>query len=60
MEQRQFGFTGLKVSVIGFGAGHIDENDTNEKSVEKLLNSAVDMGITLFDTARVMGLQKKG
>jgi aryl-alcohol dehydrogenase-like predicted oxidoreductase len=59
MEQRQFGFTGLKVSVIGFGAGHIDENDTNEKSVEKLLNSAVDMGITLFDTARGYGASEE-
>jgi aryl-alcohol dehydrogenase-like predicted oxidoreductase len=59
MEQRQFGFTGLKVSVIGFGAGHIGDNDTNEKSVEKLLNSAVDMGITLFDTARGYGASEE-
>jgi aryl-alcohol dehydrogenase-like predicted oxidoreductase len=53
MEKRQFGLTGLEVSVVGFGAGHIDGID--EKSVEKLLNTAVDLGITLFDTARGYG-----
>ena len=57
MEKRQFGLTGLEVSVVGFGAGHIDGVD--EKSVDKLLNTAVDMGITLFDTARGYGASEE-
>jgi aryl-alcohol dehydrogenase-like predicted oxidoreductase len=52
MEIRQFGFTGLKVSALGFGAGHIGDYNLDEKSIIKLLNSAVDLGINLFDTAR--------
>jgi aryl-alcohol dehydrogenase-like predicted oxidoreductase len=52
MEKRQFGNTGLEVSVIGFGAGHIGDYKSDEKSIDKLLNTAVDMGVILFDTAR--------
>jgi len=55
MEKRQFGLTGLEVSIIGFGAGHIGDNNSDEKAVEKLLNTAVDLGVTLFDTARGYG-----
>ena len=59
MEIRQFGLTGLGVSVIGFGAGHIGGNESDEKSVENLLNTAVDLGVTLFDTARGYGASEE-
>ena len=52
MELRQFGFTGLKVSALGFGAAHIGDYNLDEKSISKLLNTAVDLGVNLFDTAR--------
>jgi aryl-alcohol dehydrogenase-like predicted oxidoreductase len=55
MEQRQFGFTGLKVSALGFGAGHIGDSNADEKQINKLLNTAVDLGINLIDTARGYG-----
>ena len=55
MEQRVFGKTGLKVSVLGFGAGRIGGDELSEKEVETLLNAAADLGITLFDTARSYG-----
>jgi aryl-alcohol dehydrogenase-like predicted oxidoreductase len=55
MELRQFGFTGIKVSALGFGAGHIGDYNSDEKIINKLLNTAVDLGITLFDTARGYG-----
>jgi aryl-alcohol dehydrogenase-like predicted oxidoreductase len=55
MELRQFGFTGLKVSALGFGAGHIGDYNSDEKVIKKLLNTAVDLGVTLFDTARGYG-----
>ncbi len=58
MEQRQLGDSGLFSSSIGFGTwemsttmyGHID---VKEASVA--VNSAIDHGITLFDTAEVYG-----
>ena len=59
MEKRQFGHTGLKVPVIGFGAGHIGDDNADEKSIDHLLNAAVDMGITFFDTARGYGASEE-
>jgi aryl-alcohol dehydrogenase-like predicted oxidoreductase len=52
---RDFGFTGLKVSAVGFGAGKIGGKDLSDKKVDKLLNSVLDMGINLIDTARSYG-----
>ncbi len=59
MDKRQFGLTGLEVSAIGFGAGHIGDYKSDEKEVEQLLNTAVDMGIILFDTARGYGASEE-
>ena len=51
--------TGLKVSVLGFGAGHIGSEDFPEKEVESLLHQVLDSGITLIDTARAYGFRKR-
>src|ERR1035437_1577658 len=59
MELRQFGFTGLKVSALGLGAGHIGDYNADEKSVDKLLNTAVDLGVNLIDTARGYGASEE-
>jgi len=59
MEYRDFGNTGIKVSVLGFGAGHIGSEEMDEKGAEKLLNTVLDLGITLIDTARAYGLSEK-
>jgi len=59
MEKRNFGTTGIKVSALGFGAGQIGAHQLDEKSAEHILNSAVDLGITLFDTARGYGLSEE-
>ncbi|HEX6160487.1 MAG TPA: aldo/keto reductase, partial [Thermoanaerobaculia bacterium] len=56
MNRRPFGSTGLAVSEVGFGAGHIGEPSMSEDEVGQLLNALVDEGITLFDTARSYGL----
>ena len=58
MEQRQLGDSGLYTSAIGFGTwemsttmyGHIDVGEAAQA-----VNSAIDHGITLFDTAEVYG-----
>ena len=49
---RAFGNTGLKVSALGFGAGEIGDYAISEKESEKILNSVLDLGINLIDTAR--------
>jgi aryl-alcohol dehydrogenase-like predicted oxidoreductase len=53
VERRAFGSTGLTVSSVGFGAGHLEKLGAAECSA--LLNAAVDAGITLFDAARSYG-----
>jgi aryl-alcohol dehydrogenase-like predicted oxidoreductase len=52
MIYRDFGNTGFKVSALGFGTGQIGDFNLAEKQVEQLLNSALDLGINLIDTAR--------
>jgi aryl-alcohol dehydrogenase-like predicted oxidoreductase len=54
--RRNFGNTDLKVSVLGFGAGHIGDARMEESYVDKLLNEVLDSGVTLIDTARGYGL----
>lgn len=58
MEYRNFGDSNLKTSVIGFGGwpmgkGHYGSFDEDE--VVRAIHSAIDNGITLFDTAAVYG-----
>ena len=54
MKLRPLGRTGLEVSEVGFGAMHFD-GLTDEAAVGALLNGALDLGITLIDTARGYG-----
>lgn len=51
MEQRAFGKTGLKVSVLGFGGSEIGYQDATQKVAGKILGSALDAGINVIDTA---------
>lgn len=58
MEHRSLGASGVETSVIGFGAwvlgldwwGHVDDDQARS-----LVHRALDLGITLFDTADVYG-----
>lgn len=56
---REFGRTGLQVSALGFGAGHIGDPNISERDVERLLHTALDAGITLIDTARGYGVSEE-
>lgn len=49
MQYRRFGKTGLEVSEVGLGAGNIGY--VSEAQAEQVLNTAIDMGVTLIDTA---------
>jgi len=55
VEQRVFGNTGLSVSALGFGGGQAGGPELTEDEAGTLLNRAVDLGITLIDTARGYG-----
>lgn len=59
MEYRQFGHSGLNVSLLGLGAGQIGDARLSESDVAHLLHFAVDQGITLLDTARGYGLSEE-
>ena len=59
MQQNAFGNTGLKVSALGFGAGQIGAESQNEAEVGTFLNTVLDCGITLIDTARGYGLSEE-
>ncbi len=57
MEYRRLGRTGLDVSRVGFGAWAIgaDWGDVSDADALAALNTAIDEGITFFDTADVYG-----
>ena len=59
MDQRPFGGTGLDVSVVGLGAGQVGEADVTEAQAAELLNGALDLGVTLVDTALSYGLSEE-
>jgi aryl-alcohol dehydrogenase-like predicted oxidoreductase len=52
---RELGHTGLQVTPLGFGGGHIGDPAMDEARVEALLRTAVELGVVLFDTARSYG-----
>jgi myo-inositol catabolism protein IolS len=54
VEYRQLGSTGLTVSAIGYGCwemGNPDYGSTEESEIVAAVNRAIDLGVTLFDTA---------
>lgn len=59
LEQRPFGNTGIEVSIVGLGAGQIGESDVTEAEAAEVLNGALDLGVTLIDTAASYGLSEE-
>jgi aryl-alcohol dehydrogenase-like predicted oxidoreductase len=57
MEQRVLGRTGRPVSVVGLGTWQLgaDWGDVSEDDALKVLRTAVESGVTFFDTADVYG-----
>tara|TARA_B100000401_G_scaffold306454_1_gene210882 strand:+ start:2181 stop:3167 length:987 start_codon:yes stop_codon:yes gene_type:complete len=57
LEQRQIGNTDLVVSALGFGTWEMGSTygEIDVKEASHAVNSAIDHGITLFDTAEVYG-----
>src|SRR5215469_3945354 len=70
MEQRDFGRTGLKVSVLGWGAAEIGFENSSDQMVDTILGVGSSAGINVIDTAecymnseaklgRVLGARRK-
>jgi len=51
MEKRRLGKTDLEVTVLGFGGSEIGYHRVPQDSVDRLLNSALDAGLNVIDTA---------
>src|SRR5437667_351552 len=51
MEKRRLGRTGLRVSVLGFGGSEIAYEGASQATVDRLLGSALEAGLNVFDTA---------
>jgi len=51
MEKRQYGRTGMNVSMLGFGGAEIGFQGATVQEADKLLGSALDAGLNLIDTA---------
>src|SRR5687768_18389225 len=51
MNTTTFGRTGLKVSVLGFGAAPIGFLKTEQDRVASMLNRMLDRGVNVIDTA---------
>ena len=56
---RPYGTTGMRLSLLGFGAGHIGSPDFTEIECEAFLHGLLDAGVTLVDTARGYGLSEE-
>ncbi|NVI98853.1 aldo/keto reductase [Myxococcus sp. AM009] len=59
MERRPLGRTGLQVSVLGFGAGHVGGPALAEAEAAALLHGVLDAGINLIDTAPGYGASEE-
>jgi aryl-alcohol dehydrogenase-like predicted oxidoreductase len=57
--ERAFGNQGFSVPVLGLGAANIGDPALSAAQVGALLDRALDLGITLIDTARSYGLSEQ-
>ena len=51
IEYRTLGKTGIRVSALGFGGSEIGYQEVAQRTVDKILGTALDAGINLIDTA---------
>jgi len=55
MQQRPLGATGLTVSELALGAGPLGDDRIDDATAERLIRGALDLGVTLIDTAPSYG-----
>jgi aryl-alcohol dehydrogenase-like predicted oxidoreductase len=54
MEYRHLGRSGLKVSLIGLGCNNLGRS-VDQKATNAIINTCLDLGVTLFDCADIYG-----
>jgi aryl-alcohol dehydrogenase-like predicted oxidoreductase len=60
MRTRPFGATGLAVSELGLGAGPLGDPDAlDDAAAERLVHAALELGVTLLDTAPSYGCSEQ-
>jgi aryl-alcohol dehydrogenase-like predicted oxidoreductase len=59
MEQRRLGRSGLSVSLIGLGCNNFGGR-TDKEAARKVIDKAIDAGITFFDTADIYAMGNRG
>jgi len=59
MLRRPFGCSVLEAPLLGFGAMQVGDPSLPEDAAARLLNHALDIGLTLVDTARSYGLSEE-
>ena len=59
MQTRAYGNSGRQVSILGLGAGQVGDASLDEAQAGELLNAALDLGVSLIDTARGYGLSEE-
>jgi len=59
MQRRAFGRSGLEVPALGFGAMQVGDPNVSEAHAADVLNHALDLGLTLIDTACAYGLSEE-
>jgi aryl-alcohol dehydrogenase-like predicted oxidoreductase len=55
LERRAFGNTGLTASALGLGAAQLGDERVSDDQAKDVIDAAIEVGITLFDTARSYG-----
>jgi aryl-alcohol dehydrogenase-like predicted oxidoreductase len=56
---RALGRTGLHVSALGLGAAQLGRHDVDEHEAERIVATALERGVNLFDSARSYGLSEE-
>jgi aryl-alcohol dehydrogenase-like predicted oxidoreductase len=59
MQTRLLGSSGLQVPLIALGAGHLGDSNRSDSEVELLLDRALELGVTLVDTAPSYGASEE-
>ncbi|PKL76298.1 MAG: aldo/keto reductase [Candidatus Melainabacteria bacterium HGW-Melainabacteria-1] len=58
MEYRDYGRSGLKLSMMGFGAGQLGSPELTDSDIVRLFDALRESGVNLIDTARGYGLSE--
>jgi aryl-alcohol dehydrogenase-like predicted oxidoreductase len=51
MDYRQLGHSGVRVSVVGLGTNRFGSKDLPQKEVDRIIDSALELGVNFIDTA---------